>query len=139
MMSWTHALHANIHLTMKRIVWCSILIPALAFAEKQYETETDIAHDCAKEPVVQVNAAAAKATFTGTCTKIELNGAGITATIENSITIEVNGASSKANIGGVDRLEVNGMGNAVTYKKAVKAKKTRVYNNGLNNKIAKAK
>jgi hypothetical protein len=126
---------------MKRMaLLITLVIPTTTFAGgRSYNAETTITHDCAKEPDVSVNSSAAKATFTGTCDKISLNGSKLSVTIESVRKLSINGASNTVDIGGVDKLAVNGSDNKVSYKKSVEGGKPKVVTTGAGNKITHAK
>jgi hypothetical protein len=126
---------------MKRIaLMITLVIPATAFAGgRSYNAEATITHDCAKEPDVSVNSSGAKATFTGTCDKISLNGSKLAVTIENVRKLSINGASNTVDIGGVDKLAVNGSANTVNYKQSVAGGKPKVVTTGAGNKVTRVK
>lgn len=125
---------------MKRIVLLLALIPSAAYADKTYNAEKSVSHDCAKDGVATVNVADAKFTFTGSCKQITLNGAGLTVTIENVEKLGVNGSGSTIDVVGADKITVNGRDNKITYKSNVAGKgKPKVTTNGAGNKVAQKK
>lgn len=113
--------------------------PLSALAEAVYNAETEVTHDCDKEPEVVVNASNATYTFTGSCASIAMNGSTITATIAAAKTLTINGASNTLTVDAADKIVVTGSNNKITYKKPVAAKKTKVSSVGSGNKIRKVK
>lgn len=68
---------------MKKLALLLLIAPAVAAAEKSYNMETNVTHDCATEPEVSINVSEAVFALTGTCKQISINGS------ENTITIGV--------------------------------------------------
>ncbi|MBS1122173.1 MAG: hypothetical protein H6Q90_4401 [Deltaproteobacteria bacterium] len=115
------------------------LAPTVALADVSYNSETNVTHDCAKDPDVSVNSSNGTFVFTGTCDKISINGSTIKATIESISKLSINGAGNTIDITAVDKLSVNGSSNTVTYKKALTGKKPKISKLGTGNKITKVK
>lgn len=115
------------------------LAPLTAAADTSYNAETNVTHDCAKDPKVSVNSSTGTFVFTGTCDKISINGSDLKATIEAVKAISINGSTNTIDIVAVDKLSVLGSTNTVTYKKAVTAKQPKVSSLGSDNKISKVK
>lgn len=126
---------------MKRIaITILFLAPLTAHANKTYNSEPNVTHDCAKEPQATVNVSSGTYVFTGTCEKIVLNGASGTYTVEGAKQLTVNGASNTVTVEAADRIAVNGSSNTLTYKKALTGTKPpKVANNGTGNKISQVK
>ena len=61
---------------MKRLVCLLVAFtPALASADKHFDTGKGATWDCAKDPVVHINIGKGNYTFTGACREIHVNGA----------------------------------------------------------------
>jgi len=119
---------------------CVLALAAPARADYVIDSAAgDATHDCGEDPVVVVNASAATFTLTGECTKVAVNGSSVTGTIESTIKLGVTGAENTVEVDAVDRIGVTGAHNKVTYKRAVKAKKTKVARTGLGNSVKKVK
>ncbi len=116
-----------------------VLAPAAALADRSYNSETKIAHDCDKDGDVSVNVSRATAVFSGTCAKISINGAENKVTIASVKKLNVNGAKNTVDVGAVDDISATGLGNTITYKKSLGGKKTRVKSPGIDNKITEIK
>jgi hypothetical protein len=110
------------------------LAPAPALADRSYNSERNVTHDCAKDPEVSVNVSGGTYTFTGKCDKISLNGAGNTVKVESVKKLAVNGSKNTVSVDAVDKLSVNGSDNTVNYKRGVSGK-PKVASLGTNNKL----
>lgn len=99
----------------------------------------DVTHDCGDDPVVVVNASATTFTLTGACTEVAVNGSSVTGTIESTTKLGVTGAQNTVAVEAVDKIGITGAHNKVTYKRAVKAKRTKVAKTGLGNSVKKVK
>ena len=124
---------------MKKLALLLLLVPALASADKSYNAETNVTHDCATDDDVSINVSEAVFTFVGTCKRISVNGAENKLTVETVKRITINGAENKADVAATDEITVNGADNTVTYKKGIKKAKPAVKVRGLNSKVTKAK
>lgn len=127
---------------MKRLMCLLfVLAPTAALADASYNAETNVTHDCATDPVVAVNASEGTYTFTGTCTKIAINGSDNKVKIEAVGTISVNGSDNTVDIGATDKIALTGSDNKVTYKKGLKKPKAkpRISRLGSGNAIKKVK
>jgi hypothetical protein len=123
---------------MKRIVvLLAISLPATALADRSYNQERDISHDCAKESKVSINVSATTAVFTGTCDAISINGATNKVTIAAAKKVSVTGASNNVDIGAADAISATGISNVITYKKALTQKVPKIASPGINNSITK--
>ena len=138
-----HSIHPAIlrpiYLAAALVLGYGAAAPAPARADRSYTSETQITHDCDKEGDVSVNVSRATAVFTGTCTKISINGAENKVTIAAVKKLKVNGAQNTVDVTAADEIAATGVGNTITYKKAVTGKKTTVRSPGLDNKITEAK
>jgi hypothetical protein len=104
------------------------------------DSGVDLALDCNKDPEISMNGSSGTLTITGPCTKISVNGATNTVTIESALKVSVNGASNTVTIDAVDKVSSNGASNTITYKRAVTPKKkVKVSNNGIKNSIKRLK
>jgi hypothetical protein len=126
---------------MQKLVFVfALALPAVALAGgRSYNDVQTINHDCSKEPDVSVNTSSVKATFTGTCDRVSLNGSSLTVKFENIKKLSVNGSSNTVDGDGADRISVNGADNKVSYKKSVDEKKTKISNLGAGNKVTQTK
>ena len=94
--------------------------------------------DCAKHKLVNIAGNKATVTLKGTCEGVNISGN--KATIKGSVLIaNVSGNDNTLTLDGVDSVLVSGNENAVTYKKAVKDKSTKVMDSGTNNKVSQTK
>lgn len=118
---------------------CLTLAPAAALADRSYNSEARIKHDCAKEGDVSINVSGAIAVFTGTCAKISINGAENKVTIASVKKLKVNGAENTVDVTDADVISAAGAGNKITYKKRPAGKKTKVKSPGVDNKITELK
>ena len=110
------------------------LLPATALADRSYNSEQNVTHDCAKDAKISVNASAGTYTFTGPCDKISVNGSGSTIKVASVAKLAINGSKNTADIDAVDKLSLTGSENTVTYKRGVSGK-PKVASLGINNKI----
>ena len=124
---------------MLRLALVTLFVPSLALADASYDEPGTVTHDCAKDGVVTVNAAAGTFTFSGTCTTITVTGAANTVTVEASTKVEITGSKNIVTIGAADRIGVTGSLNTVSYKKGLKAAKPKVASTGAGNKVKKVK
>lgn len=115
------------------------LAPGVALADRSYNSERQIAHDCDKDGDVSINVSSATAVFTGTCAKISINGAQNKVTIAAVKKLKVNGAKNTVDVTAADEISATGLGNTITYKKSLTDKKTKVKSPGLDNKITEIK
>lgn len=115
------------------------LAPSAARADRSYTEERDIKHDCDKEGSVSVNVGGATAVFTGTCSKISINGSENKVTIASVKKLNLNGAKNTVEVTAVDEIGATGVGNTVSYKKSITGKKTVVKAPGFGNKITETK
>jgi hypothetical protein len=129
---------------MTRIAWP--LFAALTLAacgdtpDRTYAGVANATHDCGKEKKVAVNGSGGSFTFTGTCTRVSLNGANNTLTIEAATALDVKGDSNNVKIGAVDNVSVSGSQNSVTYKSGVSSPQPRSATaSGNRNDILQAK
>lgn len=119
---------------------CVLALAAPARADFQYDDSGGtVTHDCGDDPVVQINGSASALTLTGACTAVQINGSDINGTIESVTKLQVTGADNTIAVIAADKILVTGASNKVTYKKAVKAKRTKVGNTGIGNKVKKVK
>lgn len=95
--------------------------------------------DCAKDPEISINGSANEITLVGACTKVAVNGSTCTLTIESVVKLAVNGSGNHVAVDAADKIAVPGTNNKVTYKRPVKAKRTKVASVGLGNSIKRLK
>ena len=114
------------------------LVPATALADRSYNSEQDVTHDCAKDSKVSVNVSSGTYTFTGKCEKISINGAGNKVKVESVEKISINGSKNTVDVDAVDKLAVTGSDNTITYKRGVNGK-PKVASTGANNKLTLVK
>ena len=103
------------------------------------ESGQDLTLDCNTDPEIQMNGSGSTLAVTGPCTKIQINGANNTFTITEVEKLQINGATNTVMVDAVDKIMVSGTANTVTYKKPLKAKKTKVARTGIKNSIKKIK
>ena len=114
------------------------LLPATALADRSYNSEQNVTHDCAKDAKVSVNASGGTYTFTGPCDKIAINGSDNKIKVASVAKLAINGSKNTADVDAVDKLAVTGSENTVTYKRGVSGK-PKVASLGTNNKISLVK
>lgn len=125
---------------MRPIVIAALLtaLPASALADRSYNSEKTVTHDCAKDPVVAVNMAGGTYTFTGPCTRVAINGSDNKIKLDSVEKLAVNGSKNTIEVDAVDKLAVTGSDNAVSYKRGVNGK-PKVTSLGANNKLNQVK
>ena len=119
---------------------CALLLvcaPAIATADKSFTKGAT--WDCAKDPVVAINAAGGTYTLKGACKTVAINGGGVTIKADAVDELDVNGGSCKVTLGTADTINVNGASNKITWKKAKSGDKPNVNVNGASNSIDQAK
>ena len=110
------------------------LLPTTALADRSYNSERNVTHDCAKDSKASVNVSGGTFTFTGPCDKISINGSLNTIKVASAAKLAINGSKNTADIDAIDKLSVTGSENTVTYKRGVSGK-PKVASLGTNNKI----
>lgn len=95
--------------------------------------------DCAKDAEISINGSANTLTLVGPCKKVAVNGSACTLTIKSVVKLAVNGSGNSLDVNAVDKIAVTGTDNKVTYKRPVKAKRTKVANVGRDNSIKRVK
>jgi len=124
---------------MRNAVLLLLLVPTLAFADKEFAEPSDgDSWDCSKDAVVTVNYSKAAFTLTGTCTEVTINGTSLKLTAENVDKLGVNGAKNVVTTTELGSVAINGNSNKVTWKKAKTGKKPKVSTNGRGNSVKKA-
>lgn len=125
---------------MKVILLVLLALPAIAAADRSYSvTAETVTHDCAKEPAVAVNASDGTYTFTGTCSKISVNGGNNKLVIEAVRRLTITGTKNTADVDAADRIGVNGPYNTINYKRGLSGKLPKVGAVGGNNKLNQVK
>lgn len=114
------------------------LLPATALADRSYNSEKTVSHDCAKEPAVSVNVAGGTYTFTGPCTKVSINGSGNKVKLASVEKLAINGSKNAVEVDAVDKASVTGSENTLSYKRGVNGK-PKVASLGANNKLEQVK
>ena len=124
-----------------RIALAALLIalPLTAAADRSYNAEKTVTHDCAKEPAVSVNVAGGTYTFTGPCTKISINGSDNKFKIDSVEKLAINGSKNAVDVDAADKIAVTGSENTVNYKRGVTAKAPKVASLGAGNKLNQVK
>jgi hypothetical protein len=123
---------------MTRIALLLLVVPSLALADRSYNAERKVNHDCNAEPNVSINVSSAEYTFTGACKRISINGSSSDITIETVNKLSVNGSMNKVEVRGADRISVNGSKNKVSYETAANGKgKPKVSSLGSGNQITR--
>ncbi len=113
---------------------------ALADARSYNDAGARVTHDCAKDgPEVDLNGADSTFVFTGTCTKISINGSTLKVTIEKIERLAINGSSNVVAIAAADKIAVTGSSNTVTYKAGISKALPKVSSLGTGNKVSKVK
>lgn len=102
------------------------------------ENDQTVMVDCAKDPNVSIDGNAATVTLQGNCETVSINGNKAVVTGSSKL-VSVNGNDNKLTLVGVDMIAVNGNKNKITYKQTLSARKLKLANTGLKNKIARAK
>lgn len=94
--------------------------------------------DCAKDKGVNIVGNKATVTLNGTCDRVQISGN--KATVKGSaVQVYVAGNDNMLTLDAADEIYVAGNRNAVSYKKPVKAKSTKVASPGNENKINQTK
>lgn len=114
------------------------LLPATALADRSYNSEKTVSHDCAKEPAVSVNVAGGTYTFTGPCTKVSINGSGNKVKLASVEKLAINGSKNAVEVDAVDKASVTGSENTLSYRRGVNGK-PKVASLGANNKLEQVK
>ncbi len=114
------------------------LLPGTALADRSYNSEKTVTHDCAKDPEVSVNVGGGTYTFTGPCTKVSINGSGNQVKLASVEKLAVNGSKNTVDVDAVDKVAVTGSDNTVTYKRGVHGK-PKAASLGTNNKLEQVK
>src|ERR1700733_8065970 len=125
---------------MKRLTILLASLVGLSTASQARTVGDDrvtIAHDCAKDPNVTINANNDTVTLAGPCAQVTINGN--QANVHgSSASITVNGNNNTVVADAVDNLAVSGNNNTVSYKAGIKGD-TKVTNPGHNNTVTHAK
>jgi hypothetical protein len=115
------------------------LLPATAAADRIYDKEKNVTHDCGKEPEVIVNVSNATFTFTGACKEITMSASSTRIKAESIQELTVTGSKNTIHSDALGEITVTGTDNAFTYKKALSGKKPGFTATGTNNKISAVK
>jgi hypothetical protein len=103
-----------------------------------FDNDQKITVDCAKDKEVNIAGNKATVTLTGTCEVVNISGN--KATVKGSArNVNVSGNENTLVLDAVDLILVSGNKNTISYKKAVKEKKTGSTNTGTDNKISQGK
>jgi hypothetical protein len=125
---------------MKRILFLMLVfVPAVAGADKVWNSGKGTTWDCKKDPTVVVNASKGTWTFKGACKSITLNGSMHKVKIASAETLSVNGARNTVTIGTVGALSVTGAQNKVTWTKAASGDAPTISDTGADNNISATK
>src|SRR5690242_8168497 len=131
---------------MKRLVLLAPLLALLglaiadrAAAGNYLDSGKTVAHDCAKDPVVNVTGNDNTLTVTGPCTTLNVTGNHNTLTVASVATLNVHGNTNTTTVTAVDTINAYGNQNKVTWTKGVTGKKPTLNNLGTDNKVGPAK
>lgn len=123
---------------MKRLIVCGLLaVPAIASADKTFMSGGS--HDCATDPVVNINTGNGTFTLTGACKTVSVNGADNKLTIASVGTLNINGSGNTADTEELGAANATGSNNKVTYQKAQKGSKPGWRAVGTGHSLTKAK
>ena len=115
----------------------AIAAPARADV-KVVDDGAKVSVDCAKEKVVYISGEKVNVLLNGTCDAVNISSDG--STVKGSVLqLNISGDGNTFVLDAVDQIMVSGDRNTITYKKAVKAKKTGVMSTGTDNKISQTK
>lgn len=107
---------------MKLLLLCGLLaLPGVASADKNFMSGGS--HDCASDPVVNINSSAGSFTLTGACKTVNVNGADNKLTIASVGELNINGSTNTIDTEELGGANATGSGNKVTYVKAQKGTK----------------
>ena len=124
---------------MKRILSLMLVfVPAVAGADKVWNSGKGTTWDCKKDATVVVNASKGTWTFKGACKSITLNGSTHKVKIASVDTLAVNGARNTVTVASVGTLSVTGAQNKVTWTKAATGDAPTISDTGAGNQIAQA-
>ena len=125
---------------MKHLVLVLLLVPTIAYADKDFTAEKSATWDCSKDATVTINHSSGKYTFKGPCKDITINGGHNTLTVEGVTTLNINGGSNAITADSVDTVAITGSDNKVSYKKSGgTGGKPATSSLGQNNKVTAAK
>jgi hypothetical protein len=113
-----------------RLVLAALLVPILAFADKQLVDNKDATWDCKADPNVSVMGNNHTFRITGACNAITVDGNHDTVHIAHGETVTINGSHNTVDTGGADAVMVAGNDNTVSSKK-----EAYVQNIGKHNKV----
>lgn len=100
---------------------CVLAAPSLASADKNFMSSGS--HDCASDPIVNINSSAGAFTLTGACKTVNVNGADNKLTIASVGQLNINGSTNAVDTEELGGANATGSGNKVTYVKAQKGSK----------------
>jgi Protein of unknown function (DUF3060) len=100
-----------------KVVMAVLLVPILAFADKQIADKNTATWDCKADPIVAITANNVTVRITGTCNDVTIAGNHDTVHVAHGQTVTINGNHNTVDTGGVDAVMVAGNDNAVTSKK----------------------
>jgi Protein of unknown function (DUF3060) len=135
----TYTRATRYHVRVKTLLLL-LLVPAMAFADKDFTPEKAATWDCSKDPTVTINHSNGKYTFKGVCKDITINGGHNTLTTEAVTTLTINGGSNAVTSDSVDTVAITGSDNKVSFKKSGgTGGKPAMSSLGQNNKVTAAK
>ena len=102
------------------------------------DSNAKAAHDCAKQPVVIVNASTDQLALTGKCTRVSVNGSRVKLTAASIDALVVNGAENAVTVDALGKLSITGASNTITWKTAIGGKKPRVSDQGSGDSVVAA-
>lgn len=138
-MQVTYTRATRYHVRVKTLLLL-LLVPAMAFADKDFTSEKVATWDCSKDAAVTINHSNGKYTFKGACKDITINGGHNTLTTQGVTTLTINGASNAIAADSVDTIAITGSDNKVSYKKSGgTGGKPAMTSLGQNNKVTAAK
>jgi len=123
----------------KLIFAIAIMIPALAAADKNFQSGKGATWDCKTDPTVAINHGSGSYTFKGECKAININGGHNKLTIESVGELDVNGASNTITVTTVATINLVGADNKITWKKAKTGDKPTISTVGTGNNVTQGK
>ena len=125
-------------LTSALVLLAAAATPAAA---KEYAgNDVEVAHDCATDPVIDVDGTNITLKATGVCTTVDVTGNDITLTANDVSELSITGSDNKIFVVVTSSITVTGSDNVVKYEKAAgKAKRPKIRKVGSNNLVTKGK
>ena len=118
-----------------------LALPATSRAERRIGGSfQQVAHDCRKDPTVEVASSLNQVTITGPCKSVRVTGNLNQVTISSTLALAVAGDENQVHTDAADTITAPGGHNQIEYRRAVTAsKQTQVSSSGPHNDIRKVK